>query len=45
MTYCKPEMRVLGNATQLVQLSKHDKPNAEAPLDKVEIGPAYEPEE
>ena len=45
MTYSKPEVRVLGSATQLIQSSKHNQKNAEAPLDLVEIGQAYEPEE
>lgn len=45
MIYSKPEITVLGRATGLVQHAKRDQLNAEAPLNKVEIGAAYEPEE
>jgi hypothetical protein len=45
MTYEKPEMTVLGDAAQLVQHSKVSQPLAEAPLNKAEIGAAYETEE
>jgi hypothetical protein len=45
MIYSKPELRVLGDAAGLVQHVKQDQLNAEAPLNKVEIGAAYETEE
>lgn len=45
MIYSKPEVTVLGDAARLVQRVKQDQLNAEAPLNKVEIGSAYETEE
>ncbi len=45
MNYSKPELTLLGEAACLVRRSKQDQLNAEAPLNKVEIGTAYEPEE
>ena len=45
MTYAKPEVNLLGDATRLVQAQKAPQQNAEGSLNKVEIGAAYEPEE
>jgi hypothetical protein len=45
MTYAKPEVNLLGDATRLVQGQKVPQQNAEGLRNHVEIGPAYEPEE
>lgn len=45
MTYAKPEVSLLGDATRLIQAQKVPHPLAESSLNKVEIGAAYEPEE
>lgn len=45
MNYTKPDITPLGDAVRLVRRSKQDQLNAEAPLNKVEIGSAYETEE
>ena len=45
MTYAKPEISLLGDATRLIQAPKAPQQNAEGSFNKVEIGAAYEPEE